>query len=162
MTTAEVKVKIRPMTRGDLQAVIDIDQVIRHHGEAMTYINITTDRVFSAKTNINSKLSGKKEDTIKEAFAKLLNLGFVAEAGGKVCGFVLGRIARAKGSNAEVGTIAILGVHPQYQRKGIASELVKALTEKFRNRKIETVRIAHRGVASRDTPLLDFIDAIRH
>lgn len=162
MSTSEAPVKIRPMTRGDLQSVIDIDQEIRRQGTAMTYVNITTDRVFSARTNVSPKSAGSKENLIKEAFSKLLNLGLVAEIDGKVRAFILGRVAKARVANGEVGTIALLGVHPHYQRRGIATQLAEALTGKFRAGEIKTVRITYRGVTRRDKPLLDFIDAMRH
>jgi len=161
MTASEAKAKIRPMTRSDLQAVIDIDQEIRRQGTAMTYVDITADRVFSARTSPNPK-PAKSKDVIKEAFAKLLNLGFVAETEGKVHAFILGRVAKARSASGEVGTVALLGVHPHYQRRGLATDLVEALTKKFRAGEIKTVRIAHRGVNRRDKPLLDFIDAMRH
>ncbi|RJQ40975.1 MAG: GNAT family N-acetyltransferase [Dehalococcoidia bacterium] len=160
--TNEAKAKIRPMTRDDLEAVIDIDQAIRREGTAMTYVNITTARVFSAKASPVQKSPGSNGDTIKEAFARLLNLGFVAEVEGKVRAFILGRVAKARTSSGEVGTIAILGVHPYYQRRGLATRLVEELKEKFRTEKVMSVRIARRDVHHRDTPLLDFIDAMRH
>jgi ribosomal protein S18 acetylase RimI-like enzyme len=67
----------------------------------------------------------------------------------------LGRIAHAGETATKVGTIAILGSHPDYQQRGIATELVKALCERFRSRGIKTVRI---DVDRRDKPLLDFVE----
>jgi ribosomal protein S18 acetylase RimI-like enzyme len=91
----------------------------------------------------------------------LLSLGFVAEAGGRVRAFILGRVAHDRKSAAEIGTIAILGVHPDYQRRGIATRLVDALLEKFRTGEVKTVRIAHRGIDRHDKPLVDFVASIK-
>jgi len=52
-----------------------------------------------------------------------------------------------------VGSIIILGVHPNYWRRGIATQLVNAICEKYRAKGINTVRI---GIDWRDQELQDF------
>ena len=162
MDISKDKVEIRPMTRGDYEAIFSIDQEIRRKGQAYTYVNLTTERIFPAKKQAGHPAApDSHSDLIKSAVSGLLDLGFVAEVDGQVRAFILGRIARARKTPAEVGTVAILGVQSDYQRRGIATRLTDALCDKFRSEDIKTVRIAHRGVDQRDKPLLDFIDRKR-
>lgn len=162
MKTSKVEIIIRPMTRYDLDAISSIDQEIRRKGRAYTYVNLTTERIFPNNRLVSHLAEPTRHlDLIKEAVSELLALGFVAEAEGQVRAFILGRMARARETAGEVGTVAILGVHPDYQRRGIATRLTDALCGKFRAEDIKTVRIAHRGVDRRDKPLLDFIERAR-
>lgn len=159
MKTNALEIKIRPMTRGDLDAVSSIDREIRRKAQAFTYVNITTGRVFSAGGKPKSPAHSDLD--LKDVISQLLSLGYVAEAGGHVRAFILGRVAHARRSSTEIGTIAILGVHPDYQRRGIATRLVDALLEKFRTGEVKTVRIAHRGIDRHDKPLVDFVASIK-
>lgn len=162
MNTSKGEINIRPMTRGDFDVIYSIDHEIRQKGQAYTYVNLTAERIFPTKKQVsNLATSDSHRDLIHSAISKLLDLGFVAEVEGKVRGFILGRIARARETTGEVGTIAILGIHPNYQRRGIATQLADALGRKFRSGDIKAVRIAHRGVDRRDKPLVDFIESIR-
>ena len=162
MNISKDKVEIRPMTRDDLKAISSIDQEIRRKGQAYTYVNLTTERIFPTKKQVSHQAAPDSHlDLIKGAMSELLDLGFVAEVEGHIRAFILGRIARARETATEVGTIAILGVHPDYQRRGIATRLTDALCDKFCSGDIKTVRIAHRGVDRRDKPLLDFIERKR-
>ena len=162
MNISKDKVEIRPMTRDDHEAIFSIDQEIRRKGQAFTYVNITTERILPTKKKVSHPAApDSHSDLIKDAVSELLDLGFVAEVEGQVRAFILGRIARARESDTEVGTIAILGVHSDYRRRGIATQLTDALCDKFRSGDIKTVRIAHRGVHRRDKPLLDFIERMR-
>lgn len=162
MNISKDKVEIRPMTRDDLEAIFSIDQEIRRKGQAYTYINLTTERIFPTKKQVSHlAVPDSHLDMIKGAVSELLDLGFVAEVGGHVRAFILGRIARARETDTRVGTVAILGVQSDYQRRGIATRLTDALCDKFRSGDIKTVRIAHRGVDRRDKPLLDFIERKR-
>jgi ribosomal protein S18 acetylase RimI-like enzyme len=159
MNMSKGEVKIRPMTRDDYEAIFSIDQEIRHKGQAYTYVNLTTERIFPDKKNVSHPAAtDSHSDLLKSAVSELLELGFVAEAEGHVRGFILGRIARARKADVDVGTVAILGVLPDYQRRGIATRLTDALCDKFKSGDIKTIRIAHRGVDRRDKPLLDFIE----
>jgi GNAT superfamily N-acetyltransferase len=55
----------------------------------------------------------------------------------------------------KVGQILILGVHPDYWRKGIAGKLIGAICEKYRLKGIRTVRI---GIDQRDKDLAAFFE----
>jgi len=87
----------------------------------------------------------------------LLELGVVAEIEGHVRGFILGRIAHIGEAATEIGVIPILGVHPDYQRSGIATKLVNGICDKYRSKGIKRIRI---DVDRHDKDLLDFVERI--
>ena len=82
-------------------------------------------------------------------------LSFVAEVNGQVRGFILGQVARVRESATEIGIIQMIGVHPDYQRRGIGSRLVRALSDKYRSQGIKVIRI---GVNYRDKSLLGLVE----
>ena len=81
--------------------------------------------------------------------------GFVAEIEGHVRGFILGQLDHVREAATEVGRILILGIHPDYQRRGIATQLVNAVGEKFHSKGIRRVHI---DIDSRDKELVGFIE----
>jgi len=97
-----------------------------------------------------------KRPTISQV-AEVTDLGFVAERGGQVCGFIVARQPRVSKRALGVGEIMILGVHPEHRRKGVARELVDAICGQFRSRGIRTVRI---GIDPHDQDLLSFFESM--
>lgn len=156
MAYPEIKLKVRPMNLEDLDAIFSIDRKIRERGKAITYANLTTERIFTIDRK-SSRLTRPVSyvDLITGDVSGLLDLGLVAEIEGHVRGFILGRVAHVGEAATEVGQILILGVHPDYWRKGIAAELVKAICEKFRAKALRTVRI---GIDQRDKELIAFFE----
>ena len=158
MTSPEVEMKMRLMTFDDLDAIFLIDRKIRRTGKVITYGNITTERIFT----IDRKVSRQKRpssyvDLITGDVSELFEFGFVAEVGGHVRGFILGQVAHVGEAATEAGQILIVGVNPDYQRRGIAIQLVNAICEKYRSRGIKTVRI---GIDQRDKELLSFVEHV--
>jgi len=156
MEHSELNLKVRPMNLEDLDAIFSIDRKIRERGKAITYANLTTERIFT----IDRKASRMTRpvsyvDLITGDVSGLLDLGLVAEIEGHVRGFILGRVMHVGEPATEVGQILILGVHPDYWRKGIAAVLVKAMCEKYRSKGIRTVRI---GIDQRDKDLEAFFE----
>ena len=100
----EPKVRIRPMEHEDIDSVLAIDRKITGKRRAVTYTELIT-----------GDLGG------------VLALSIVAEVDGVVQGFLLARRVYTVAPPGEVGLIQILGVDPDYQRHGIASQLVNAL-----------------------------------
>lgn len=156
MVSSERRLKVRPMTLEDLDVIFSIDRKIRGMGKAITYANLTTERIFTIDRKA-SRLTRPVSyvDLITGDVAGLLDLGFVAEVEGHVRGFILGRLAHVGEATTEIGVILILGVHPDYWEKGIATELVKAICEKYRSKGIKTARI---GIDQRDKDLLAFFE----
>ncbi|MBI2859169.1 MAG: GNAT family N-acetyltransferase [Chloroflexi bacterium] len=94
-------------------------------------------------------------DLISGDVSELLDLGLVAEVGGHVRGFILGRVVPVGEAATKVGEVLILGVHPDYWRKGIATRLVNAIGEKFRSKGIRSARIE---IDRRDTEMIHFFE----
>ncbi|HZD54609.1 MAG TPA: GNAT family N-acetyltransferase, partial [Candidatus Aquicultoraceae bacterium] len=63
----------------------------------------------------------------------------VAEAEGKVVGFILGEIRGWEFAIPKTGWIEIVGVDPSYQGKGVARALIEKLHVYFRNHNVEKV-----------------------
>lgn len=158
MASSNYHLKIRSMTLDDLDAILLIDRKIRELGKAITYANLTTERIFT----IDRKASSRKRpisnvDLITGDVSGLLEWGMAAEVEGHVRGFILGQVGHVGETATEVGLILILGVHPNDWRKGIAHGLVNGLCEKFRSRGIKTVNI---GIDQRDKDLLGFFERL--
>jgi GNAT superfamily N-acetyltransferase len=146
------------MTLDDLDAILLIDRKIRELGKAITYANLTTERIFT----IDRKASSRKRpisnvDLITGDVSGLLEWGMAAEVEGHVRGFILGQVGHVGETATEVGLILILGVHPNDWRKGIAHGLVNGLCEKFRSRGIKTLNI---WIDQRDKDLLGFFERL--
>ena len=141
------KIEIRPITLEDLKAVFSIDKEIRVSGKAITYADSTTVDIFTISQEAN------RHKMPLSYIMELLDFGFVAEIDGQICGFTLGRASHE--NDNEVGLLLMLGVSPDYQRKGIATKLVNALCEKYRSKGIKRVCAA---VDQQDKDLLSFIE----
>jgi ribosomal protein S18 acetylase RimI-like enzyme len=128
----EPKVRIRPMEHEDIDSVLAIDQRITGERRAITYTELIT-----------GDLGG------------VLALSFVAEVDGVVQGFLLARRMYIVAPPSEVGLIQILGVDPDYQRKGIATKMVNALLDTCRQKKLNGVRIM---INERDSQLVGLFE----
>ena len=158
MSNAEGKVTIRPMVLEDLDAMFSIDRRIRAAGEAITYANLTTEGVLTVNRKVGESQRRRPTsyvDLITGDISGLLEYGFVAELDDHVRGFILGDVRHIGEAATEIGWLVIVGVHPDYQRKGIAARLVDALAEKFRSKGIKRMSI---GIDQRDKNLLNFIE----
>ena len=154
--TAGSEIVIRPMNLSDLDAILSIDRKIRATGEAVTYAKLTTEHIFAIdrKSKRQARPTGYA-DLITEDVRGLLELSSVAEVDGHVRGFILGDIAHIGEAATETGTILIVGVHPEYQRRSIATKLVNALAEKYRSKGINKIRL---GINTRDKGLVTFAE----
>ena len=148
---SEVEVSVRPMALRDLDAIFSIDHDIRVTGGSSTYNDLTTRHVFEMDKD---ETHPEKRPSISKV-AALVELGFVAEVAGQVCGFILGRQIHLKERAAEVGEIIIFGVQPNHWRKGIASQLVDSICQEFRSRGVRIVRTA---IDPSDKDLLAFFE----
>ncbi len=136
MTSSKIagKLKIRPMEPEDIASVLEIDRALTGKQRALTYTDLIT-----------GDLGG------------VLDLSFVAEVSSRVAGFLLGQHAFIGEPVTEVGLIQILGVHPDYQHKGVATQLVNAFLEHCKERDLKTVRIM---VNERDSQLKEFFESL--
>ena len=151
MNTSELQVNVRPMALTDLTAIIDIDQKIRTAETPTTYKDFTIRKIFGIGLK---EVDPEERPNILEV-AKLIDLGFVAETEGSVCGFVVGRQTYLAEHGIQEGEIAIIGVHPDHRGKGIATKLLNSLGDLFRSRGIQRVRM---GVDPLDNDMLAFLE----
>jgi GNAT superfamily N-acetyltransferase len=150
------KVEVRPIKVEDIDPIFSIDREIRAAGDVITYRNLTAEYILSTGRGIPPQQSpASYMRSLTGDAAPLLNLSFVAEVNGQIRGFILGQVARVRESATEIGIIQMIGVHPDYQRRGIGSRLVRALADKYRSQGIKVVRI---GVDYRDKSLLGLVE----
>ena len=147
MSRIEGTIEIRPMILEGLKTILLLDKEIRATGKAITYENLTTEDIFTIDQEVNHH---KRPISY---IVGLLDFGFVAEIDSHICGFILGQAAYEDAT--EAGLVLMLGVHPDYQRKGIATKLVNALCEKYRSKGIRTIRAT---IDQQDKDLLGFIE----
>jgi predicted N-acetyltransferase YhbS len=95
---------MRVMKREDLDAVAAIDRLVSGQ-ERREYYQRKIESMLNNPHNINSSL--------------------VAEEGGRIVGFIMGDVYFGEyGIPETTATIDTLGVHPEYQKHGVASELL--------------------------------------
>ena len=111
-------VQIRQMKETDIDAILEIDKRISGQERAFTYENL-----------FDGLIGGE------------IACSFIAEVGSQVVGFVLSAITYVPEEVSEVCMIQILGVHPEFRRRGIASKLIGALADHCSSKGIEMIRV---------------------
>jgi ribosomal protein S18 acetylase RimI-like enzyme len=138
---------IRPVQLDDLDAIFSIDHKVRALGKTITYSNLTTERLFTIDRHVGRLAKPVSYvDLIRGDITELLDIGVVAEVDGHVRGFALGCMSYLGEGGGQAGiittgVITILGVHPDYQRRGIATSLVTAICNRFHEKGMRSVRI---------------------
>lgn len=111
------KIRIRPMTEGDLDAIIEIDKKVLGEERADYW---------------------KRKISLRNERSTITHL--VAEAEGKLVGFILGDISGWEFHIPNtIGWVDTLGVDPAYQREGLAGALLNQMIKNFRQRGVETI-----------------------
>lgn len=99
-----VQVSVRTIRKNDLEAVVAIDKLITGQ-ERREYYQRKFEQALDNRHNVNASL--------------------VAEVDGKVVGFMMGDVYFGEyGIPDASATIDTLGVHPDFQKHGIASDLM--------------------------------------
>jgi predicted N-acetyltransferase YhbS len=125
--------RIRAMAYDDLDAIVQIDAKVLGRGRP---------EYWQMKLELAEKRS------------PLTSL--VAEAEGKVVGFILGDASGWEyGVPESVGWIDTIGVHPDYQKKGVARALMTEMTNNLKKVGVNTI---YTLVNWRDWGLLQFFD----
>ena len=102
-------VVIRCMREEDIPEILALDKQFVGEGRALTY-----------------------SDPVESYIGGSLALSQVAEVQGRIAGFLLCRLAEYQPGEPEGVWIQLLGVHPDYQRRGIGQRLVRHLMEQCR------------------------------
>jgi len=125
--------KIRAMKYDDLDAIVDIDTKV---------LGRSRPEYWQMKLELSEKRS------------PLASL--IAEVEGKVVGFIMGDASGWEyGVPESVGWIDTIGVHPDYQKKGVARALMSEMTDNLKKVGVNTV---YTFVNWRDWGLLQFFD----
>ena len=127
-------VNTRRMARSDIDAVLALDKEVSRGQSRINY-----------------------RDMVAIDSEGALDLSFVAEAGGRVVGFILARLTYLYIPFAEVCIIQAIVVDPDYQRHRIGSRLVDELLSHCQDEGINTVRTI---VSEQDAELRRFIERL--
>ncbi|OGP92839.1 MAG: GNAT family N-acetyltransferase [Deltaproteobacteria bacterium RBG_16_54_18] len=126
-------VKIRALAYGDLDAIVAIDKAL---------LGKERPEYWSMKIELT------------ENRAPMASL--VAELDGSVIGFILGDVSGWEyGVPDTIGWIDIIGVHPTYQRKGVARILFKAMVANMKKVGVDSI---YTFVNWREFDRLNFFD----
>ena len=128
------RVKIREMKVEDLEGVLAIERETKGDSRAATYAPVP-----------DSCIGGDVSASV------------VAEAGDKIVGFVLGRVVGSPTELRSVAWIELIGILPDYQRKGIGKRMVEAWKQRCRKKGIRKVHVM---VNWRDWWMLSFFESL--
>ncbi len=126
-----LQVNIREIREEDIDGVLALDRKIAGRDRARTY-----------DTTPSSYVGGE------------LDVSVVAEAGGEIVGFLLGRITPSPHELGDMSLLQLIGVDPACRRQGIGAKLVQAFTERCRQKGLRSIHIM---VSWHDWWLLSFL-----
>lgn len=130
----ELKINVRKMEEEDIESVLEIDRKIVGPDRAATYTMTPTNYV-----------GGE------------LDVSVVAEAKGKIVGFLLGRVTESTYDVGESFLLELIGVDQEYKRRGVGRSLVEAFEETCRERGASSIRVL---VSWHDWWLLSFLRSL--
>jgi N-acetylglutamate synthase-like GNAT family acetyltransferase len=127
-------VSIRGMAAEDVEDILAIERNVTGANRATTFAPVP-----------DSCIGGEVDNSL------------VAEVGGQVVGFVLGRIARSPTELLDVAWIELIGILPEYHRQGIGQQLIEAWKEHCRKKGIKKVHVM---INWRDWWMLSFFQSL--
>ena len=130
----QVAVNIRPMTKGDIHAVLALDWKVGRTGSLLSY-----------------------KDMVALNLGGALDVSFVAEVGSKIVGFVMTRLAYLMIPFTEVCIVQGMLVDPDHQGRGIGTKLFEKLFEHCHSQGINTIRTL---VEERNEELQQFVQGL--
>jgi ribosomal protein S18 acetylase RimI-like enzyme len=117
---AQQDLTVRAMGQGDIAAVVEIDGMAGGRPRA-DYIR------------------GRAQQTLGSEHCLAISL--VADQGGKVVGFLMGRVYAGEfGIPETVATVDTVGIHPEQQRQGVAHKLMEEFVTLARKDGVEWLR----------------------
>ena len=133
-TRPEGNISIRGMAGEDVEDILAIERKVAGANRAATYAPVP-----------DSCIGGEIDNSL------------VAEVDGQVVGFVLGRIARSPTELLDVAWIELIGILPEYHRRGIGKQLIEAWKEHCRQKGIKKVHVM---INWRDWWMLSFVESL--
>ncbi len=135
-TSIEDKITIRPLKSDDFDKLVHLDSILLG--------------------------SEKRRSYWEKKFAifrlRHPNLSLVATLENKLVGYIMGNISGWEFGVAEgVGWVELMGIDPEYQRKGIARDLTQELMRQFKELKTETV---YTMIVAEDTHIRDLFKSV--
>jgi N-acetylglutamate synthase-like GNAT family acetyltransferase len=127
-------VNIRAMSAEDVEGILAIERKVTGSNRAATYAPVP-----------DSCIGGEIDSSV------------VAELDDQIVGFILGRIARSPTALLDVAWIELIGILPEYSRKGIGRKLVEAWKEHCRQKGIRKVHVM---INWRDWLMLSFFESL--
>ncbi|MEQ8203846.1 MAG: GNAT family N-acetyltransferase [Smithellaceae bacterium] len=127
----ELQVNIRNMREGDIEEVLSIDRKITGKNRAFTYDF--------------SPLGGE------------LTLSVVAEAEGKIVGFLLGQSSTSSYDATDIAIVQNIGVDPGYLHYHIGTRLMQFFVDCCKKRGLDSI---HAMVRSQDDQLIPFLKSM--
>ncbi|MFQ5826979.1 MAG: GNAT family N-acetyltransferase [Dehalococcoidia bacterium] len=110
-SSLSTRVEIRTMTEDDIPAILEIDRKLSGGLRTPTY-----------QSSVESYIGGE------------LSLSCVAEDRGRIVGFITGECRPVHYMERPHALIELIGIDPEYQRRGIATRLIEAFGERCRER----------------------------
>ena len=130
---SDAGIDIREMAAEDLEGIFKIEREASGDKRAATFAPVP-----------ESCIGGEIDSSV------------VAEEDGRIVGFILGRTIRSPIGLSDIAWIEFIGIHPDYQRRGIGSRMVESWKELCRKKGIKKVHIM---VSGRDTWMQSFFEA---
>ena len=115
-------VNIREMSAEDLEGILRIEREARGDKRASTFAPVP-----------ESCIGGEIDSSV------------VAEEDDQIVGFILGRTIRSPIGLSDIAWIEFIGIHPDYQRRGIGRKMVETWKEHCRQKGIKRVHIMLNG-----------------
>jgi len=103
----------------------DAEQVAKVLRETMLHSWEHYEKDYYPKQALEFDITHNSAEQLKERFANAENFGFVVEEANEIIATTLGRIVGESG----LATLGWIGVHPNYQRKGIGKALLQRVIE---------------------------------
>lgn len=131
--------KPRPRTRRR-RAVLPPVEIREMHLEDLPAVFALGQRLFTAE-ELPTLYRCWDEDEVMKVFGADTETCLVAVAGDRLVGFALGSLMEKRGSAWRYGWLEWLGVHPAFNRHGIATRLLKQLTSLFIRREARIILV---------------------
>jgi N-acetylglutamate synthase-like GNAT family acetyltransferase len=114
----ETSINIREMSEEDVEGILDIEREVKEDNRAVTYAPVP-----------DSCVGGEISNSV------------IAEENGRIIGFVLGRIVRSPVELSDVAWIELIGIYPEYQKRGIGKRMVEAWKNQCKAKGIKKVHV---------------------
>ena len=113
-----IGVTVRAMSEEDVEGILEIERRVRENYRAATYAPVP-----------DSCIGGEIDNSV------------VAEDGGRIVAFVLARIVRSPAELTNVAWIELIGILPEYQRRGIGKRMMDFWKDQCSRKGIHKVHI---------------------